>query len=546
MKFKQVLLIEKSIHLLIFLIITQLIVGKGIAATRNDFSPGQVNSVETNFQQPNAATLAPAYTAQAETSKTICPAQLAREMEAIANRPQFSRARWGILIQTLPSVGNSQATLSQVLYAREAQRYFIPASAAKLFTSAAALHKLGPQFRIRTSIYGENYGENVQPNATVLRVVGRGDPSLTNAELQILAQQLQNRGITQIRQLIGDDQYFRGATVDPTWEFEDIQAGYGAPVNSLILNQNAVGITLHPQALGQPLRIVWEDPTETVGWEIENTSLTVAPTQPEFTQAGYYLGRPVLQVTGQLHADSEPKRLEVALLNPAQYFLRHFQQALANQQIGVSQVAIASSTASEIFRSVNQAEQPELAAVESAPLSELLKEVNQQSNNLYAESLLRLMGANQRSTIPSAQTTAEVGLTVVEAALTELGVAPESYALADGSGLSRHNLASPEALVQTLTVMAYSPEAAVYRNSLSVAGVNGTLQNRFRDTAVQGNLQGKTGAMSGVEVLSGYFTSPNYPPLVFTIMVNQSAQPNRTVRQAIDEMVLLLPRLRSC
>ena len=159
--------------------------------------------------------------------------------------------------------------------------------------------------------------------------------------------------------------------------------------------------------------------------------------------------------------------------------------------------------------------------------------------------MLRTLGAKVGNTsVPNS--TDEMGLRAVKAALTELGVEPGGYVLADGSGLSRHNLVSPEAIAQTLRAMAQSPLASVYRSSLPVAGVSGTLRNRFRDSGAKGIVSAKTGTMSGVVALSGYLDAPNYKPLVFSIMVNQSDQPAATLRQAIDEIVLLLTRLHSC
>ena len=140
----------------------------------------------------------------------------------------------------------------------------------------------------------------------------------------------------------------------------------------------------------------------------------------------------------------------------------------------------------------------------------------------------------------------EIGLNEVTEALTTLGVNPESYVLVDGSGLSRRNLVSPDAIVQTLKLMAQRPQASVYRESLPVAGESGTLRRRFLSTAAQGNVQAKTGTLTGVSALSGYIDVPGYQPLVFSIMVNQSDQSVASLREAIDEIVLLLTRLRSC
>ena len=141
---------------------------------------------------------------------------------------------------------------------------------------------------------------------------------------------------------------------------------------------------------------------------------------------------------------------------------------------------------------------------------------------------------------------AEIGLKQMKATLTALGVNPESYVLVDGSGLSRHNLLSPDAIAQTLQLMSQTPHAKVYRASLPVAGVSGSLKNRLRNTAAQGRVYAKTGGMTGVSALSGYLDVPDYQPLVFSIIVNQSDQSFATLRQAIDEIVLLLTRLRSC
>ena len=144
------------------------------------------------------------------------------------------------------------------------------------------------------------------------------------------------------------------------------------------------------------------------------------------------------------------------------------------------------------------------------------------------------------------QTSADAGLEVMKATLTQMGVDPVGYSVVDGSGLSRKNLISPEALVQTLQAMAKSPAALVYRASLPVAGRSGTLKSRFQNTPAEGIVQAKTGTMSGVVSLAGYVNAPRYGPVVFSIMVNQSEQPARVVRQGMDEIVVLLAQLQNC
>ncbi|MGM3307357.1 D-alanyl-D-alanine carboxypeptidase/D-alanyl-D-alanine endopeptidase [Anabaena sp. WFMT] len=452
-------------------------------------------------------------------TKYTCPYQLKSSIDAVVNRPQFSRMRWGILVKPLVS--------TKTLYSLDANKYFIPASNTKLFTTAAALQKLGADFRIRTSIYQDNDG--------VLRVVGRGDPSFKDTQLTILAKQLYQKGIREVNQLIADDSYFQGELVHPSWQWEDVQAYYGAPVNSLILNENASILTLSPQNIGQPLKINWAEPVEGYWWKIENNSVTTQQNEPGFIEVTRDLKGQTLRINGRLAVNSKPDITALAVFNPIDNFLRHFRQSLALEGIAVKQTSSSSNFSKN---------EQEIAGIESPPLSELLVETNVNSNNLYAESLLRTLASKQ--TLSKNQTTSNVGLQVLKTTLTDLGIEPTSYILVDGSGLSRKNLISPEALVKLLQIMGKSSQAEVFRASLPVAGMSGTLKNRLQNTSAERIVQAKTGTMMGVVSLAGYINVPNYEPLVFSMMVNQSEQPASVVRQAMDEIVVLLAQLKRC
>ena len=437
------------------------------------------------------------------------------------NRPNFVRSRFGILIQSLGK--------RETLYSKDAQRFFIPASNVKLFTTAAALKQLSPTFRIRTSVYG-----TFTPTGWRIRLVGRGDPSLTDAQLKELAQQLKRRGIRQITQLTIDDAYFDSDWFNGDWAVGDVQAAYGAPVNSTIVNQNALGLRLIPQALGQPLRVEWDEGRDR--WEIENRSITVDRKAAEFIEVGRDLTRPILRVSGQLRVGSEPAPTAIAALNPAENFLQRFQTALNAEQITIAQ--------SQILRQLTKLDGIEIARIDSPPVSDLVTESNVNSNNLYVEALLRTIGA-QTPKAPG-RTVLERGLFTMSEVLKPLGVDQTGFSLVDGSGLARQNLATPEAIVQVLQAMAQQPEGQVYRSSLAIAGVSGTLQNRFQNSPAKGIVQAKTGTLTGIAALSGYVNPPNYSPLVFSILVNQSPDAAFVQRGAIDEIVGLLARLRSC
>ncbi|MEA5572278.1 D-alanyl-D-alanine carboxypeptidase/D-alanyl-D-alanine-endopeptidase [Calothrix sp. UHCC 0171] len=465
-----------------------------------------------------APTETPIPIAPTQPTQTICPAQLGSSIDAIANRSLFTRVRWGILVKSINS--------GQTLYSRDANKYFIPASNTKLLTTAAALQQLGGNFRIRTSIYQQEPG--------VLRVVGRGDPSITDAQLANLAKQLKAKGITQIKKLIADDSYVQGDVVQPSWQWEDLQSDYGAPVGSFIVNENIFTIRLSPQGVGRPLQISWADPNEARIWRILNQSTTIANDKETDLSVTRDLSGNILKIQGQLKANSNPFSVSLPVVDPNYFFLRRFRVALAKEGINLGTTAVATGGST----------QNEVAAIQSPPLAEMIKITNVDSNNLFAESVLNMMAVKQMR--KPRQASSAVGLEVLKGALTQMGVNTTSYFIVDGSGLSRKNLISPEALVQLLQSMAKSPAASVFRASLPVGGRTGTLRNRFRGTPAEGIVVAKTGTVGGVVSLSGYLNAPNYEPLVFSIIVNQSEQPARVLRQAVDEMVVTMTQLQKC
>jgi D-alanyl-D-alanine carboxypeptidase/D-alanyl-D-alanine-endopeptidase (penicillin-binding protein 4) len=164
----------------------------------------------------------------------------------------------------------------------------------------------------------------------------------------------------------------------------------------------------------------------------------------------------------------------------------------------------------------------------------LIRETNQESHNLYAEALLNLIQEKSDSKDN------------LKNILQPLGLDPNGYVLKDGSGLSRQNLISPAVLVQLLIAMAQSPLRDSYQKSLAIAAEKGTLSNRFLDTAVAGKLKAKTGTLSGSSTLSGYLDNPNFEPLVFSIVVNNSEQSSPILRKAIDSIIMLLSQLKKC
>ncbi|MFL0706132.1 D-alanyl-D-alanine carboxypeptidase/D-alanyl-D-alanine endopeptidase [Cylindrospermopsis raciborskii] len=478
-------------------------------------------SINTIIKQPIVVGQTPRLDTEEELKHT-CASQIPSSIEKIINSPTFERMRWGILIKNLSS--------DQILYSRDAQKYFIPASTTKILTAAAAWQKLGKDFRIRTSIHQGDEGN--------FYLVGRGDPSFNNAQLTALAEKLQQRGIRSINKLIVDDSYFQGEYIDASWQWEDIQADYGAPVNSLMVNENTGILTLSPNKIGEKLNITWSNDMELYSG-IENNSITVAENESRFFQVTRDLKGQVLKIDGKLPINSPSQTIGLSVIDPIDNFLKNLR--LTWEKVGINVKEIQPIFEYQHYKIAEQ--KPEIAVVESLTLPDLLKEVNRNSNNLYAESLLRHLG-NSESTNKN-ETTVNQGLKILKTTLSEWGIEPNTYMIVDGSGLSRKNLISPEALVKILQVMAKSPDGNLFRASLATGGMNGTLKNRFLKTPAWGIVQGKTGSMTGVISLSGYINVPNYDDLVFSMIVNQSQHPS-AVRKAMDEIIILLAKLHKC
>ncbi len=456
---------------------------------------------------------------------TICPAAIDRTIQRVANRYHLERYHWGLYVQPL--------TGKTPLANYQGQRLFIPASTTKLLTTAATLRQLSGQYRLRTSIYQTSAG-GAAPS--LLTLVGRGDPTITIEQIKSLSAQLKSKGFQRINQLNIGAGYFRGPSANPDWAWGDLSTDYGVPITSLILQQNAVDLVISPQRAGQPTRYVWRNRLVAIPWQIDNRSLTSSSSTADNLSVQGLWGKPFLQINGQLPANGSPQTFNVAMLDPIDTWRSQLQFSLMQQGITVDRTQLLTG------------EPPqggvEVAAIESPTLGELVTEINHNSNNLYAEVLLRTLGRNHPSHATSNSDTADLGLAMVRQKLTEIGVSPDSYRQADGSGLSRKNLVAPIALVQTLIGMSKTPVGQLYRESLAVGGVSGTLANRFKGS--KNIIQGKTGSLTGVAAVAGYINPPQYQPLAFSIVVNNHDRQNSEIRAALDEIVSTFTQLRSC
>jgi serine-type D-Ala-D-Ala carboxypeptidase/endopeptidase (penicillin-binding protein 4) len=496
----------------------------------------------------------PAIAQPATAQPQICPA-FARDVDAIVKHPKFRHAQFGILIQD---------SKPNTLYAHNAERLLIPASNAKILTTAAALRSLPLNFTVKTSLYDLGNGE--------FQLVGQGDPTLQDQHLQQLAKSLIDRKIKQIKTLFLDDRYYGKDWVNPSWEWEDIQADYAPPISGLILNENAIGLTLTPAAIGQSLVVKWNDPENAKNYRVENLTKTVAIDQPEFVA----IAQPepgVVLVTGQLRIGAEAEPVGISVQKPTQLFADRLRRIFESVGIvvgaiepvgtgerlvgiasrngnppksplgrGTSEPPISSSVVPSPILSPLPKGARGIATITSPPLSDWIQETNQVSNNLYAESLLRQLGTSDQNPMGEGFTS-DRGLAVLNQTLTKMGVDPNSYKLVDGSGLARRNWVSAEAIVQVLQAM---KDDQTFRRSLPSSIAGGNLNKRFKNTAAEGIVSAKTGYLTGAIGLSGYVTRPDIQPIFFSILLNHATVPLAEQMKAVDAIVVRLANLKSC
>jgi serine-type D-Ala-D-Ala carboxypeptidase/endopeptidase (penicillin-binding protein 4) len=453
--------------------------------------------------------------------KHFCSDDLSQAIEQIISRPELARSRWGIEIQTL--TGES-------LYSLDGDKFFNPASTAKLLVSAAGLLELGADYRLKTPIYSQGN----PPVLNSLLIKGQGDPTISTQSLKNIVHQLQAKGVRKIENLIIDDSYFAPPTINPTWEWADVHSYFATAVNSTILNQNTVTLTLLPQQIGQPVKFFWDDAIAANQWRVINQATTGKADLEYAVQIDGDLGQALLKLRGELAVNEPPDVWDLAVVDPAQYFLESLRFHLAQGGITVTRGTVIEQ---EVERENQDFSDTELTAIDAPPLRKILAEINQESNNLYAEVLGKILAQKLKVVTP---------IDAINQSLKQIGIKPNEYVLVDASGLSRQNLLTPQTLVKVLRLMSQATDsktAQSYRQSLAIAGTKGTLKKRFINTSIQNHLWAKTGTLTEAGALAGYLQTQSNSTLVFSILVNNSELENKEIRQAIDEIVVIVNRL---
>ena len=448
--------------------------------------------------------------------------------------PEVSRGRVGIKIVSLNS--------GKVVFDNDSEKYFMPASNMKNFTVAAALERLGPDFRFVTSVYADAKPDASGTIKGDLRIFGRGDISISTAfnngdyykGLDNLVDKIVAAGVKRIEgSLVGDESYFKGFAIPVTWEWDDLQWYEGAEISALPINNNSIDLNVRPGSKNGPC-IVSVLPQNTL-MQIVNLCTTSA-TGKSAVKVFKSLDRNILEVSGSMPAGDKGFTGFVTFTHPADLFV-----ALLKQRLELKGVTV-TGTARTFPQGIKaDTAQIEIARLESPPFSVIAAKTMKPSQNMFTETILWMLGEQVGRTSGATGESSELGLKVVKSFLSSIGIPSDGVLQHDGSGLSRHDLITPSAVVTLYTYMAkQSKYALAWRDSLAIGGVDGTLRNRFKGTAAEGNMRGKTGTLDQVSALSGYLTTAGGEQLVVSFVVNGVADPSRTRTSLIDDIVVKL------
>ncbi|MBZ5642749.1 MAG: D-alanyl-D-alanine carboxypeptidase/D-alanyl-D-alanine-endopeptidase, partial [Acidobacteriia bacterium] len=426
---------------------------------------------------------------------------------------------WGILV--------TDAATGAVLFARNADSFFMPASDAKLFTTALALATLGPDFRVKTRIAATSpIDSNGVLNGSLV-LIGAGDANLSNRKFPFVkkeerdgpaekalaefAEQVVARGVKEITgDVVADDSLLQPERFPSGWAIDDMQWSYGAAVSAIAVNDNTFTVELWPGTReGDPSR--YEAGLAAEFYTIENSVKTSAAGVEENLAAVRDPGARLIRLSGTMPAGAHPRVLTFAVERPAEYAAALLAHLLAQRGIKIDGSARARHAGDP-----PQADAPAqniLAERVSQALADDVRLTNKNSENLHAE-LMLLLAAHEKTGAASYDEAAKFAAGFFASA----GIAPGDVSLSDGSGLSRKDLATPRALVQILRYAALQPWGELYRASLPEAGEDGTLADRMKNTPAAGRIFAKTGTIGHTNNLAGYATTVKGARLIFSVM----------------------------
>ncbi|HEX6369652.1 MAG TPA: D-alanyl-D-alanine carboxypeptidase/D-alanyl-D-alanine-endopeptidase [Longimicrobium sp.] len=457
------------------------------------------------------------------------PPAIAAALDSIFNDTAFASAHWGVLVRSLES--------GETLYARNAGRMFVPASNMKIVTAAGALEALGPEYRYATRVAAAGPVRDGVLHGDLV-VIGGGDPTISDrfhGEVRTVfrawADSLRAHGVRRITgAVIGNDDVFDDVALGRGWAWDDVEDSYSAEVGGLQLNEGFVTVRVAP-APGQRAAAVTTLPASDE-WVPVLGSVWMAPADSApRVRVRRADSLSAVTVSGTLPPDTVIEA-EVSVRNNTRYFASALRQALLEAGIGVGGPSLDGDDDPARGR-------PESSTVlfthTSPPMREILAAFLKPSQNQIGEILLKTLGRELRGL-----GSAGAGIAAIDSMAVAWGLPRRLLAQADGSGLSRYNLVAPEFLAALLEREARSPHFAVFYPALPIAARDGTLASRMRGTPAEANVHAKTGTLSGVRSLSGYFTTAAGERMVFSMMVNHHTLSSRDADRVAEAALMRL------
>ncbi|HEV2691699.1 MAG TPA: D-alanyl-D-alanine carboxypeptidase/D-alanyl-D-alanine-endopeptidase [Verrucomicrobiae bacterium] len=488
---------------------------------------GAVNLCFVNYSRAQDANIATAH------SLDELRAQITTHIEA----PRFSGALWGIKIASLDS--------GKVLFESHPDRLMSPASNSKMYPSALALDRFGGDYRIVTPILATAKPDKRGTIHGDLVISGRGDPSWSELHMATnfsglftpFITALKNAGVKRVTgDLIGDTTFFHALPNGGSWTVDDLADSEGAEISALTLNDNFTTIHIAPaKQSGKPCELTIEDPF--TGLTLDNQTTTTTNGGPHRIETQRFRGENVVHIFGALPVGGKPELVEMPMLRPAQWFTSALRDALKQNGIRVDGAArvvawpATPTTASE-----------KIGEVTSPPLRELVRNYLKPSQNLETDLIFDHTGETTRTAeTPTWVTSEQLALIALDAFLKTNDLPAEDVHFDEGSGLSRNNLTTANASVALLQFMFRGKESEDYQAALPIAGVDGTLRRRMKNTAAYENVHAKTGTLHWVNSLSGFVTTAAGEKLVFSLMLNRYDAPeNRKRTDELDDIAVML------
>ncbi|MBK7498132.1 MAG: D-alanyl-D-alanine carboxypeptidase/D-alanyl-D-alanine-endopeptidase [Ignavibacteriales bacterium] len=461
--------------------------------------------------------------------------ELSEQLDDIFNDNSFRNANWGVVIQSLKN--------GEYFYKRNEDKFFVPASNLKLFTTAGSLLLLGPDYRFSTNILLNGY----QSGSTIygdLVIQGRGDPTISgrfyNNDINLVfdtwIDSLLELGVTNIKgNIVGDDNLFDDIGLGNGWAWDYETDWYAAQSSAISYNDNCVDIKIYYDHKYDSV-IVSSKP-ELRNIVILNNVKPAVGSEKTNIEVIRERGTNVINISGKFRKDTDTLITYATVQNPTQFAMLVLKNRLENRGIRVNGYAV---DIDDYERAIDYNDLDLLFVSYSEKLNEIIKVVNKGSQNFFAEQLLKTIGLEKLGFGSVTN-----GVTAVKEIFADIGLNPDNIIMVDGSGLSHLNMVTPRQVVELLKYMYSNKKVyADYYNSLPIAGIDGTLGKRMKNTTAEKVVRAKTGFISYVRSLSGYAVTGDNEPIAFSMIANNFSVPVKLAENIQDLVCLRLTNFR--